>query len=202
MIATALAGCAKIPLSTQWKLRSFRIETANLSSLRVAARGPTWLTPTPNAGSIVLTYWREGEEGAKKAASLRLRRASYAEDESLARIAESGPLSFYEIDPRDRAAAAAVQEVAKRMKNESGSPLRGEVTIDRAACRNGAIPSGPIPVDLFVHTDDDIGWLPFFRGYDLRPDPAHEAEFMEKFAEHVPPCGKLSNRLGQTGAQK
>jgi hypothetical protein len=112
------------------------------------------------------------------------------------------PLAVFEIDPRDLAGAAAAQEEAKRMKKESPAPLRAEVTIDHAACRSGAVPSGPIPIDLYVHTDKDVGWLPFFQGYDLRPDPAHDAEFMEKFAEHVPPCGKLSNRLAPVSLPK
>lgn len=202
LIAFALSGCGKVPVATQWKLRSFRIETADLSSLRVAARGPDWVVPTPNAASIILTHWREGDENAKKVVTVRLRLARRGEDEALLQMAGPQALGVYEIDPRDLPVAVAAQEDAKRMKKEDPTPRHGEITIDRAACRNGGIPAGPIPIDLYVHVDDETGWLPFFQGYDLRPEPPEDTEFLQKFVEHVPPCGKSSNRVGQAAASR
>jgi hypothetical protein len=38
------------------------------------------------------------------------------------------------------------------------------------------------------------------QNYDLRPDEAHEKEFLEKLADHVPLCDKLANRLDPPAA--
>jgi hypothetical protein len=195
-VAFVLSGCAKIPIVTQWKLRSYRIETADLRSLRVAVRAPSWIVPTPDNGKVVMSYWGDGDEKSRRTVTVRLKRANYAEDkEALTELAGSRPIAVYEIDPRDLSAATSAQEEARLGKQKNSGQTRAEVTVDRAGCRTGEIPSGPIALDLYVHTDDATGWLLLFNDYDLRPDAAHEAEFLNKFAQHVPLCGKLANRL-------
>jgi hypothetical protein len=192
----ALSGCAKIPIATQWKLRSFKLETADLRPLRVAVRAPNWIIPTPDSGKILLTYWREGDEGSRRTTTFKLKRANYPGDrEALMELAGAEPMAVFEIDRRDLALAAEAQADARRRKQESPSQNHAEMTIDRAGCRANEAPPGPMPFDLYVHTDDAIGWLPVLHDYDLRPDAGHEKEFLEKFAQHVPLCGKLADRL-------
>ncbi len=194
-LIVTLSGCAKVPVATQWKLRSYKMDTADLSPLRVAVRAPSWLTPTPDGAKILLAYWSDGDEGSRRTPTLRLKRANYPGDrEALAELAGADPLTVFELDRRDLSAAAETQDDVRRRK-EAGVKGRFEITaIDRAACRVEEVPPGPIPIDLYVHTDDAIGWLPVLHDYDLRPDSAHEKEFLEKFADHVPLCGKLANR--------
>jgi hypothetical protein len=195
-LALVLSGCAKIPIATQWKLRSFKIEAADLGPLRVAIRAPGWIVPTPDSGKLILSYWREGEEAPNRTVTLRLKRANYAQDkEALAELAGAGPIAVFEIDRRDVAVAAQAQDDERRRKRDDASHGRAELTADRAACRSGEVPAGPILLDVYVHTDDATGWLAFLQAYDLRPDAAHEQEFLEKFAQNVPPCGKLADRV-------
>jgi hypothetical protein len=198
-----LSGCSKVPIVTLWKLRSFRIETADLSPLRVAVRAPGWIVPTPESGKVAVTYWSESDENSKRIVTVRLKRANRAEDQAaLTEVAGSEPITIFEIDRRDLATAADAQDAVRRRKQEVTAPFRAEVTIDRAGCRSADVPSGSIPFDLYVHTDDATGWLPFLLRYNLRPDAVHEKEFLEKFAEHVPRCGKLANRAAPTRASR
>ncbi|MBI1868610.1 MAG: hypothetical protein HYS06_10020 [Methylocystis sp.] len=191
----ALSGCA-VPIDTQWKLKSYKLESANLASLRVAVRAPAWLVPTPDTGKAIVTFWNEGEENAKRVVTIRLQRANHAEDAApLAQLAGPEPIAVFEVDRRDLGAARAAQEDARRRREETPGKTHGMVTLEGVGCRKGDIPPGPIPLDVVVHTDDSIGWLPLVEAYDVRPDAAHEKEFAEQFAEHVPLCGKAANRV-------
>ena len=167
-LAWTLAGCNGVPLMSQWKLRHFNLGTADVSRLRVALRALDWATPTPD--KTVMEATRVQDDGEHKS-TIHLRRALHADDANeIARVAhDAASLAVYEIAPRDLAAVRVFQEETANARREGGV-RRSDLRIGKSvACRNGVIPDGPIPIDVYLHPDDEIGWLTLMEGFDVRP---------------------------------
>ena len=113
----SLAACNGAPISTQWKLRDFNVGTADLAQLRVAMRGPDWVTPTPENAAIEVRYWRDGgDEARAQTLALRLQRAAHPGDrEALTALGGAPSLTIVELAPRSLDAARSAQQEAARL---------------------------------------------------------------------------------------
>ncbi len=111
----SLAACNGAPISTQWKLRDFNASTADLAQLRVAIRGPDWVTPTPENSAIEVRYWRDGgDEARAQTLALRLQRAAHPGDrETLTALGGAPSLTILELTPRSLGAARSAQQEAR-----------------------------------------------------------------------------------------
>ena len=192
LLALLLAGCNGVPLLTHWKLRHFDLATADVSKLRVALRAPDWTTPTPDKAVIEVT--RPQDDGERKSI-IHLRGARHSGDASeLARLAPAAtPLSVYEVAPQDLAAVAELQAEGARVKQAERTGKSSLRIGSGVACRNGAIPDGPITIDVYLHPDDEIGWLPLLQEFDLRPG-LKNAEDWRAFDDSVPACARPAAR--------
>lgn len=182
----SLAACNGAPVSTQWKLRDFNVGTADLAQLRVAMRGPDWVTPTPEKAAIEVRYWRDGgDEARAQTLALRLQRAAHPGDrEALTALGGAPSLMIVELAPRSLGAARSTQQEAARLRAE-GARTRGRMIASGSiACRRTEIPPGPIAIDVFIHADDEIGWLPLYADYDAREGEQDQAALDEA----LPPC--------------
>lgn len=187
--ALALSSCNGVPIATQWKLRNFDLGAADVSKVRAALRTPNWLVPTPDKSVLVVRLAPRDGNGDEQKIELRLQRAVHPDDaRAIASISsKAGPLAFYEVSSRDLAAARAAQDEAQRLKRDDGAK-HAKLSVERGvACRRGPVPEGPIPVDLFIHTDDETGWLPVFDEFDLRA-LLKTPEDLRKFEEGAPLC--------------
>ncbi|HXY59369.1 MAG TPA: hypothetical protein VEH76_12400 [Methylocystis sp.] len=182
-----LCGCNGAPLSTQWKLRSFNLNTADLSQLRVALRAPAWARLTPERTVIVARYWLGDDEARGSSVALKLRRAARTEDAAaLSQLGGAPSPVVYELAPQSLGPAHALQLEALRLKAQGTT--HGRIHIDGAvACRTGEIPPGPISVDAFVHADNETGWLPLYEQHNVRGD-MKDAEEDARLAQLIPAC--------------
>jgi hypothetical protein len=115
------------------------------------------------------------QKGARPADALELARQSGA----------APGLAVVELAPQSLASAQAAQQEAARRKAAAGH-LAGRLHLSGAlACRKTDMPAGPIPIDVFVHVSDELGWLPLYEQYDARSDEKDEM----KLEEWLPPCG-------------
>ncbi len=182
----SLAACNGAPISTQWKLRDFNASTADLAQLRVAIRGPDWVTPTPENSAIEVRYWRDGgDEARAQTLALRLQRAAHPGDrETLTALGGAPSLTIVELTPRSLGAARSAQQEAARFKTE-GARTRGRMIMSGSfACRRTEVPVGPIAIDVFIHANDETGWLPLYADYDARDGEQDQAVLDEA----LPPC--------------
>ena len=182
----SLAGCNGAPISTQWKLRDFNVGTADLAQLRVAMRGPDWVTPTPENAAIEVRYWRDGgDEARAQTLALRLQRAAHPGDrEALTALGGAPSLTIVELAPRSLNAARSAQQEAARLQSR-GRRTRGRMIMSGSfACRRTEIPAGPIAIDVFIHADDETGWLPLYADYDAREGEQDQAVLDAA----LPPC--------------
>ena len=182
----SLAACNGAPISTQWKLRDFNASTADLAQLRVAIRVPDWVTPTPENAAIEVRYWRDGgDEARAQTLALRLQRAAHPGDrETLTALGGAPSLTIVELTPRSLGAARSAQQEAARFKTE-GARTRGRMIMSGSfACRRTEVPVGPIAIDVFIHANDETGWLPLYADYDARDGEQNQAVLDEA----LPPC--------------
>ncbi len=182
----SLSACNGAPISTQWKLRDFNLATADLAQTRFAMRGPDWLTPTPENAIVDLRYWRDGgDEAQARGLMLHIQRATHSGDrEALAAQGGAPSLTVVELAPRSLEAARAAQQEAARARAE-GARTRGKMNFSGSfACRRAEIPPGPIAIDVFIHADDETGWLPLYADYDARDGEQDQAVLDEA----LPPC--------------
>ncbi|HYA80194.1 MAG TPA: hypothetical protein VED87_04600 [Methylocystis sp.] len=193
VLILTLGSCNGAPLSTQWKLRSFNVNTADLSQLRIALRAPDWATPTPERTVIEARYWLGDDEASASGVALKLRRGVRPEDaEELSRLGGAPSLIVYEIAPQSLGPAHALQLEALRLKTLGVT--HGRIHISGAvACRRGAIPPGPISVDAFVHADDETGWLPLYEQHNVRSD-VKDAEEEARLTQLIPACREKGGR--------
>jgi hypothetical protein len=182
----AVSACNGTPIATQWKLRNFNIATADLAQTRFALGGPPWTMATPERATIEVRYWRDGDdESGAKTIPLRLQKAAHPSDgEALEKAGGPQSLAVIELTPASLAAARAAQQETARLKAE-GAKTRGRIHLaGNLGCRRGDIPPGPIAIDIFIHADDETGWLPLNSGLDARQSAKDEAELNES----LPPC--------------
>ena len=93
-------------------------------------------------------------------------------------------LTVVELAPRSLEAARAAQQETARAKAE-GARTRGKLNFSGSfACRRTEIPPGPIAIDVFIHANDETGWLPLYADYDAR-DGEQEPAVLD---EALPPC--------------
>jgi hypothetical protein len=192
--AVALAGCNGAPFSTQWKLRSFDLGTADVAQIRVAVRAPDWATLTPEK-TILLAKYASEDGGAGRTLDIHLQRAEREQDrDALARLAApSSALVVYEVVPRDLAAVRAFQAETQSAK-AAGRHGKGGVEIGgELACRKDEIPEGPVVLDAYLHASDEIGWLPLLEGFDVKPQLT-QTKSWEEIARSVPRCEKHAKR--------
>jgi hypothetical protein len=84
-------------------------------------------------------------------------------------VGDATSLPVYEIAPRERVTR------------------KSDVKIDKGVgCRKAGVPEEPITIDVYLHADDEIGWLPLLEGFDLRPQIRND-EDRRTFDESVPP---------------
>jgi hypothetical protein len=186
LLLLSLAACNGAPVSTQWKLRGFNIGAADLAQLRVALRGPDWVTPTPENAAIELRYWRDGDDEARAhTLALRLQRAAHPGDrEALTAQGGAPSLTIVELAPQSLDAARSAQREAARIRAE-GARTRGRMIASGSfGCRRTEIPPGPIAIDMFIHADDETGWLPLYADYDARQGEQSQAVLDAA----LPPC--------------
>ncbi len=182
----SLAACNGAPISTQWKLRDFNVGTADLAQLRVAMRGPDWVTPTPENAAIEVRYWRDGgDEAGAQTLALRLQRAAHPGDrEALTALGGAPSLTIVELAPRSLNAARSAQQEAARHRAEGGRTRGRMIMSGSFACRRTEIPAGPIAIDVFIHADDETGWLPLYADFDAREGEQDQAVLDAA----LPPC--------------
>ena len=187
----ALAACNGAPLSTKWKLRSFNLNTADLSQLRIALRAPAWASPSPEATTIEARYWLGDDDQGGPSIVLRLRRGAHPEDAAaLSQLASAPAPVVFELAPQSLGPAGELQLEAQRLKAQGTT--HGRIHIGGAiACRHGGIPPGPIAIDAFVHTDDETGWLPLYQQHNVRGDMEDSAAEAE-LARLIPLCAEKS----------
>lgn len=190
-LAFGLAGCNGVSVSTMWKLRNFKFVDADLAKVRGAIRTPAWLTSTPE--KAIAETQGATLEGQAEAAKQLVRLQSLRNATDAAALGAPNAVVFG-IATRDVALLRTLQETAK--KNEaSGAKVAQKGSLQftaNVACRTGDIPAtGPIPVGLWFHPSDDIGWVTVWEGYDVRPMiEAAQQEKPGSIDEVIPSCDK------------
>jgi hypothetical protein len=176
VLATALAGCGHVPLTTIYRLRAFNITTADPEVLRAAVRLPDVLSPTQSGVKLTVSAGR-GAEADRQVYELVLKEVTEP--------AELGPLAserrtgnhihVYRIDPADVPRIRAAQAEALRNPGKGGT-----LAVKAAACRRGDLPAGAILTTTYIKIDEEHGFMPLLKDVDIRAEVPRGEDISEK----------------------
>lgn len=170
-IALVLAGCAHVPVTSLWKLRSVDLETTDYAALRAAIRAPTGLRPFADGGHLTVTIWSDGqtpEDGLIVRAQLA-EVTDPAERALLADQQRAGDTVYvFRVAPDALPELAVVRaEIARRKAaGEGGNHL--SIAIGADGCWERAPPPGPVRFSTYLKTEETGTFVPLTRDVDLR----------------------------------
>lgn len=188
-LAASVSACSHMPVSTMWALRNFDASTIDPTTLRAAVRLPDSFEPRRRGVTLMVGWWREGEE--KHEAQFVLKETTASDDIApLAGERKPGTRLFaYRVDPADYAAIRARQKEFLEEKARNGK-THGSLGVSADACRRGELPDGPILTTSFLRTQAGGPYLTLLKNVDLREEATKE----KPLEEYLPPCGKFDAR--------
>lgn len=183
--AGLLAGCAYMPLSTIYRLKSFDLGAFDPSALRVAIRISDAVERRPGAVVKVETVFG-GVESTRQTQEIAMESVGEANElAALSSFAQAGEKVFlYRIAPRDVARVRALQEDGKA-RAQSGAKASVELKPEPKACLSRAVPPGPLYADLIARIEPQEPYFVVLKRLELRSELANRGVDL---AEHLPPC--------------
>lgn len=165
-----LFACNGVPLTTLWKMRKIDPLSVDPAQVRIAIRGPAWLTPKFADMKLLVRMDIWNRNPLFYVFRLNQIDAS-SESTALSRAGLSlDGLSFLEIDPSEIVALREAQANINEFKKAGyqGGTSVGLWNRDLSGCSDFKPPEGPILMDVYVHLSDESGWMTFFEKQDFR----------------------------------
>lgn len=170
-IGVVLAGCAHVPVTSLWKLRSVDLETTDYAALRAAIRAPSALTPFTDGGHLTVMIWSEGQapEGGM---IVRARLEEVTDPAERALLADEqrvgDTVHLFRVAPEALPDLETVRtEIARRKAvGRGGNHL--SVSIGADGCWETAPPPGPVRFSTYLRTEETGTFVPLTRDVDLR----------------------------------
>lgn len=185
MLALATAGCAYMPFSTIYRLKSFDLGAFDPAALRIAIRIHEAIERRP--GAVVHIETRaEGKETPQEVVDVALESVTQpAELAPLAAMAQEGEKLFlYRIAPKDVARVRKLQEDGKA-RTQAGVKTQVEIKPEPKGCLAQPLPPGPLYADLIARIEPNEPYFTVLRRVELRGELANRGVDL---AEHLPPC--------------
>lgn len=181
--ALLLSACTAIPVKTMYKLATTDPMQVDPQVIRTAARMPNWLKPQPNGAKLFLSMQVENApKPIKETFILQAIPVSLAQKELSAETKQGFDLYAYRINPDDLPRVQAFRESFKAKKS-AGVKVKGSIEASVDACHQGELLEGPILLSNYLRLDNETGYMPVLKDYDLREKVDQKG--LEKF---LPPC--------------
>lgn len=164
-----LVGCNGVSLTTIWKIRKSDPLMADPAQVRIALRGPEWMTPMFDDLKIFIKadFWKH----SPLSYVFRLRKIDASREGAALSSAGLAPegLTILQVDPVETASMREALENILAYK-KAGYPGGTSVALwnrDLSGCTNFRPPEGPVIMDVYVRLDDASGWMPLFEKRDF-----------------------------------
>lgn len=177
-----LSACTAIPVKTMYKLATTDPMQVDPQVIRTAARMPNWLKPLPNGAKIILGMTVEGAAPVEETFILQPIPLALVQKDLASEAKEGFDLYAYRINPDDLPRVIAYRESIKA-KRAAGLKVAGTMGAKVDACHQGELREGPILLSNYLLLDNETGYMPVLKDYDLREKVDQKG--LEKF---LPPC--------------
>lgn len=184
-LAAVLGGCAYVPLSSLYRLKSFDLGAFDPAALRVAIRINEAVARRPGAVVKVETVFN-GDEASRRVQEIAMESVTEAgELAPLSSFAQGGEAVYlYRIAPRDVARVRALQEEG-RARAKSGAKASVEIKPEPKGCLARPLPPGPLHADLVMRIAPQEPYFVVLKRVELRSELANRGVDL---ADHLPPC--------------
>lgn len=183
-LATVLAGCGHVPVSTMYKLWSFDVLSADPSAIRAAVRYPESLMPQPGGAKLTVTI--AGANGAApdvRAFVLEETTQGSELTEVSVHNRAGYPIRVYHLSELD---AVKVQALLKDMREakQNSEKRSGSIGVSIDACRVKDLPNKAILTSTYLKLDTEGGYMTVLEDIDLRKEVT-EAELEKTLPQCV-----------------
>lgn len=185
VFAVLLGGCAYVPLSSLYRLKSFDLGAFDPAALRVAIRISDAVERRPGAVVKIETMFN-GDEANRRVQEIAMESVTEAgELAPLGSFNQSGErLYLYRIAPKDVARVRALQEEGKA-RATSGAKAKVEIKPEPKGCLARPLPPGPLHADLIARIEPQEPYFVVLKRLELRGELANRGVDL---AEHLPSC--------------
>lgn len=183
-----LAGCGKVPVTTQWKLRSFDPLTFDPAAPRVAIIASSTVRALPGGAKILFRHWQKEAEDSKTSETFVLQETGEALPAALRGAAPEGMrTTVFRLADKDIPRVRALQAAFAERKRTAPGTAGAEAKADIDACRTADLPAGPLEGTVFIKMDETNGYLPLFERLDFRALAESEGNRLETMVKPCPP---------------
>lgn len=191
-LALGLTGCGGVPLSTQFKLRSFDPLTFDPMVPRASVLITDRLRVPAGKARLAFSYWRKDAPQNRTTEEFLLQEVNEPAPDPLPQIrGDDERIIIFRLAPQDAARVRALQAQFAVWRMAEPNAHAAELTTDVSACHTIPLPAGPVTSTLYIKFDTANGYLPFFQGVDLR-DLARSAG--KSLDDEIKPCPLPSKR--------
>lgn len=183
-----LAGCGKVPVTTQWKLRAVDPLTFDPAAPRVAIIASNTLRALPGGAKILFRHWEKEAGDNKTTETFVLQEAGEALPAAIRSAAPEGTrMTVFRLADKDIPRVRALQVVFAERKRTAPGTTGAEVKADIDACRTADLPAGPLEGSVFIKMDEANGYLPLFERLDFRALAESGGNRLEAMVKPCPP---------------
>lgn len=194
LLASLLAGCGHVPLTSLPKLSKVDIRTTRLTELRAGISLPADIRPLP--GGITMTIVALPKDGGRHERKVVLEEVREAgELAKLPVVAAPGRrFTVFRLSDGDAARISAFRE--EMFVGPHNSSNRGSLALmAEKACRIGDLSGKTIPMTSYLKTSETEEYVLLTRDIDLR-DAVREADPKLDLATAIPPCDAIAGVSG------
>lgn len=178
VVASLVAGCGHVPLTSLPKLSRLDMMTLDARQLRVAVDMPDGLRVQRDS-AIIITGLKESPGGPAIEERFVLEELGFTEPGG--RPPEGAQV--FRISEADLPRLSALRDQIRQRKQAFPKETSGYLTVTSGGCRTAPLPSGPLYVDTLLRTHDGENYFVLTKDVDLQKlVPA------KRLAEKVPLC--------------
>ena len=168
LAALTLVGCAHVPPLSLPALAAIDFETTDFADLRVAVDLPRQIVPLAEGVRMAVTLTIDGAIAHERSYVL-------VDTTPSAETPPSTPgraIYAYGLSGEDQRGMDAIRAaVADARAKQQGGSLAVQFRVEKA-CASGAVPDGPLPVDVYLRTSETGSYVRTLDGFDLREVPS------------------------------
>jgi len=198
LLATLLAGCGHVPLTSLPKLARIDIRTTDLAQLRAWISLPADIRTLP--GGVTMTIVALPKDGGRHERKVVLEEVrDAAELPSLPTPAAPGRrFTLFRLSPADAARIGAFREEMFAGPQNAGN--RGSLALGaEKACRLGELSAKPITMTGYLRTSETQDYVLLMRDFDLT-EAVRAVDPKVDLATAIPPCSAIAGFSGSRAA--
>lgn len=173
VLVLSVGACSHVPISSLPQLATLDLETADLTVLRAAVRAPKEIVAVPGGAFVVMSYWRQGDEGRKTVVQAALEVETDPKALSALKEEERAGMriTVFRLTDEGRRKLEAARSEALALKSDElakGRRASGSLAVSAEGCVRGPLPAGPLLLSTYLRLKPGGNFVTLIQDIDLR----------------------------------